>query len=241
MKSLLPMMGRCRKRKRVIETLKPNLSCPIKHVWQNDHGFRASRVRNKGVLQSKGDYLIFLDGDCLPRRDFIENHVNISEQGWFVRGNRIMMTKKLTHQVLKNKQQINQWSLLAWVKQRIQGGIKRILPILHLKRFPFRKSKSTKWFGVKTCNLGIWRKDFYKVNGLDESYQGWGREDSDLAVRLINAGMKRKEGVFATAVFHFWHQEAARDSLNYNDELLQQCMREKRIYAVQGLNNCENG
>jgi GT2 family glycosyltransferase len=74
---------------------------------------------------------------------------------------------------------------------------------------------------VRTCNLGLWAADFRAVNGFDEDYGGWGFEDSDLAVRLLNLGVRRKYGAFATGVLHLWHHENDRASEGENWQRLQ--------------------
>jgi hypothetical protein len=95
------------------------------------------------------------------------------------------------------------------VAQR-EGSINRTLPLRSLPLGPLRKLAATRWQRVRTCNLALWRRDFATVNGFDEAYAGWGFEDSDLAVRLLNAGVRRKEGAFATGVLHLWHRENDR-------------------------------
>lgn len=220
---------------KIIKLFSKTVNYKIEHVWQDNHGFRASEIRNKAVIKSRGEYLIFLDGDCIPQSNFIENHIRLSETGWYVRGNRIMLSEKLSNSILENKQNIFLWKKCKWMSLWLRGDIKRFFPIINYLNYPFRKIKSTKWYGVKTCNLAIWRKDYIAVNGLDESFQGWGREDSDLAVRLINSGIKRKEGIFATGVFHLWHKKADMARLDHNDVLLEQAIHQNRKRAIRGL------
>ena len=92
-----------------------------------------------------------------------------------------------------------------------------------------------KWQGAKTCNLAVWKDDLLKINGFDESFIGWGREDSDLVVRLINNGVRRKEGTFATGVYHLWHKLNSRDNFSKNDKLLNQAIKLRKIKAIKGL------
>jgi GT2 family glycosyltransferase len=88
---------------------------------------------------------------------------------------------------------------------------------------------------VRTCNLGVWRADLTRVNGFDEVFEGWGYEDSDLAVRLINSGVRRKEGAYATGVLHLWHRENDRRAEGENWERLQRRIRERATRAERGL------
>ncbi len=88
---------------------------------------------------------------------------------------------------------------------------------------------------MRTCNLGVWRADLTRVNGFDEVFEGWGYEDSDLAVRLINSGVRRKEGAWATGVLHLWHRENDRRAEGQNWDRLQQRIRERATRAERGL------
>ena len=94
---------------------------------------------------------------------------------------------------------------------------------------------TSRWQRVRTCNLGVWMDDFRRVRGFDETFEGWGFEDSDLAVRLLNAGVRRKEGAFATGVLHLWHRENDRKHEGRNWELLQQRIRAGDTLPAKGL------
>ena len=113
--------------------------------------------------------------------------------------------------------------------------VNRLLPLLILPDALFRKWSSQKWQGVKTCNLSLWRADFMRVNGFDESYSGWGLEDSDLAIRLIHSGVRHKSARFATPVFHLWHHENDRGRLAGNQKLLGDIIASDRIEARMGI------
>ena len=189
---------------------------PITHAWQEDQGFRAAAARNLAVSQSSGDYLIFVDGDCLVFPDFIDNHQRLAEPGFLVAGNRILMSQSLTKAILSNNADPLHWHGLHWLKARFLHDINRLLPMLNLPGQFWRKWRLRKWQGVRTCNLGIYRKDFESVGGFDESFRGWGHEDADLAIRLIRTGVRRKDGHFATAVLHLWHKENDRTQEQVN-------------------------
>jgi predicted glycosyltransferase involved in capsule biosynthesis len=110
-----------------------------------------------------------------------------------------------------------------------------MLPLRRLALGPLRKPAASRWQRVRTCNLGVWRRDLKRVNGFDEVFEGWGYEDSDLAVRLINAGVRRKEGAYATGVLHLWHRENDRRAEGENWNRLQQRIRERATWAERGL------
>ncbi|MDQ2993454.1 MAG: glycosyltransferase family 2 protein [Pseudomonadota bacterium] len=187
----------------------------LKHVWQADDGFRAAKIRNRAVALARGNYLIFLDGDCVPGPDFVRHHQRLAEHGWFVAGNRVLLSEQLTQKLVENPDALFQMTLWDWCKARLQGGINRMLPLLPLP-IVSRKSKSKEWRGVKTCNLAMWRKDFEQAQGFDERYVGWGYEDSDLVMRLLGAGVQRKQGRSLVPVLHLWHPENTREHLDEN-------------------------
>ena len=208
----------------------------IKHVWQEDQGFRAAAIRNRALVATNADYIIFIDGDCVPTPEFVASHRRLAERGWFLSGNRMMLTKTLTEKILNDKIPIHQWRAGDWLKARGQGQIERLLPLLRLPGMGWlRKLLPKRWQGAKTCNLSAWRDDLLRVNGLDESYTGWGLEDSDLVIRLLRAGIFNKSARFSVPVFHLWHRENDRSNLGENRQRLQQVLRAAHIRAAQGV------
>jgi len=169
----------------------------------------------------------FIDGDCIPRPDFIARHRALAEPGWMVAGNRILLSEDFTRRTLAERWPLHAWRRDQWELARREGAINRTLPLAHLHLGPLRKLQALRWQRVRTCNLGLWRRDFAAVNGFDEAYEGWGFEDSDLAVRLLNAGIRRKEGAFATGLLHLWHPENDRRFEARNLERLRARMASK--------------
>jgi glycosyltransferase involved in cell wall biosynthesis len=207
----------------------------LEHVWHEDRGFRAAEIRNRAILASRGAYVIFLDGDCIARPDFVATHRRLAEPGWFVTGNRILFSRELTAQVLCEKLAPERWSLAHFVVQRLRGGINRISALLRLPLGPLRRLRQKAWRGARSANLAVWRSDLTKVDGFDADYSGWGKEDSDIIVRLLRAGVRRKDGVFATGVLHLWHPEAERDRLAENERKLSDIIASDEIRAHRGL------
>ena len=89
--------------------------------------------------------------------------------------------------------------------------------------------------GARSCNLAVWRADLDRVDGFDASFSGWGKEDSDLLVRLLHAGVRRKDGAFATGVLHLWHPDADRSRLADNERRLAHVIESRRVRAEQGI------
>jgi glycosyltransferase involved in cell wall biosynthesis len=225
----------------LIESWKPQFGGRLSHVWQERNGFRAAEIRNRAIVASRGTYCLFLDGDCIARNNFVEVHRRLAEPGWFVTGNRILLSEHLTDTILREKLDPETWSYRAWTRERTRGGINRTVPLVRLPLGPLRKLRWRAWRGARSCNLGIWRADLDRVDGFDSDYAGWGREDSDLLVRLLHADVKRKDGVFATGVLHLWHPAADRSWLPDNDRKLDEARVGQRIRAVRGLSAVKNG
>jgi glycosyltransferase involved in cell wall biosynthesis len=219
----------------IVEAWKKKAGFNLRHVWQEDRGFRAAEIRNRAVLASRGAYCIFLDGDCVPRPNFIAVHRQLAEPGWFVTGNRALMSQSLTASVLREGEEPELWGLGIWIKQLLRGGINRLVPLLSLPLGPLRKLRSRAWRGARSCNLAVWRSDLDRVDGFDAAFSGWGREDSDILVRLLRAGVRRKDGVFATGILHLWHPEADRSQLPENERRLDQSLSDQRVRAHEGL------
>ncbi|MGB7256499.1 MAG: glycosyltransferase family 2 protein, partial [Pseudolabrys sp.] len=192
----------------------------LERVWHEDRGFRAAEIRNRAILAARGAYCIFLDGDCIARLDFVATHRRLAEPGWFVTGNRVLLSPGLTEKVLREKLTLETWSLGGWLGERLRGGVNRLSAILSLPLGPLRWLRRNAWQGARSCNLAVWRSDLDRVDGFDASYSGWGKEDSDFLVRLRHAGVRRKDGTFATGVIHLWHPEADRARLTENERKL---------------------
>lgn len=213
---------------------------PLHHAWQVDQGFRAGTARNLAVSRSSSEYLIFLDGDCIPPRQFIENHRRLAEPGWFVAGNRILLTERFSQSVLSECLDMTAWSPLEWLWQSMLGHCNRWLPSVYLPGDFWRKLRPKKWQQARTCNLALWRQDFERINGFNEAYNGWGHEDADLAVRLIRQGILHKEGRFASAVYHLWHAESDRTRTAENVRRLNAILTNDEIRAKLGLDQHQN-
>jgi len=207
----------------------------VQHVWQEDRGFRAGAARNRALAATTADYVIFSDGDCVPPAEFVSRHRALAEAGYFVAGNRILLSERFTGAVLRESVPIHRWRHRQWVAAWLRGDVNRLLPLLALPDGAFRKRSQQRWEGVKTCNLGAWRADLERINGFDESYSGWGLEDSDLVIRLLHAGVRHKSARFAAPLFHLWHKEWDRGQLEENQRRLNEILASGRIEALAGL------
>jgi glycosyltransferase involved in cell wall biosynthesis len=211
----------------------------LEHVWHADRGFCAAEIRNRAILAARGAYCVFLDGDCIVRPDFVATHRRLAEPGWFVTGNRVLLSAELTTKVLREKLTPENWSFARWLAERWRGGVNRLSALLHLPLGPLRRIRQRVWRGARSCNLAIWRSDLDRVDGFDAEYRGWGKEDSDIIVRLLHAGIRRKDGDFATGVLHLWHAEADRSQLSENERRLAGVATGDRVRAQQGLSSLQ--
>jgi glycosyltransferase involved in cell wall biosynthesis len=219
----------------VVAEWKGRLGRRVVHVWHPDEGFRLAEIRNRAILAAAGGYCIFLDGDCVARPNFMAAHRALAEHGWFVTGNRILMSRELSQRILSEQLTAGRWTNADWLARRFGGEINRLGALFSLPLGPLRKINARVWRGARACNLGIWRSDLATVNGFDSGFSGWGREDSDLFVRLMRAGVRRKDGRMATGVLHLWHPEADRSRLGENERRLEEVIAGDRVQALQGL------
>ncbi len=206
----------------------------IVHVWQEDEGFRVAAIRNKAIARASGDYILFLDGDCIPGIDFIDRHYRLSEKNVFVTGNRVLLTKLFTQKVLSQSMALHQWSCGDWCRAFFQGSCNRFSPFISFPSWMHIKTRSS-WKGAKGCNLGIWKSDLMRVNGWEEQFRGWGYEDSDLVIRLLKAGVRRKNARFYIPVIHLWHVQNDRGSAAQNWDLFKRREQNTPLCAVTGL------
>ena len=201
----------------------------IHHVWQEDKGFRAARIRNIAISKATGDYIIFLDGDCIPGKRFLEDHLALAGEGCFVQGKRVLLSKRLSPRFLYEDAN----SMQRLLRYLLSGDISNSHHLIRMPLFPALLSR--RMSGIKSCNMGIYRKDLIAVNGFNQDFVGWGREDSELAVRLYRYGLKRKEHPFMCACFHLWHAENDRVQLETNERLLKETMESNEYFCPNGL------
>lgn len=220
---------------RIVTEWSARMPVPLRHIWHPDQGFRLAEIRNRAIRASAGAYCIFLDGDCIARPDFIAAHRRLAEPGWFVTGNRILLSHELTERILRDGLEPEQWGFASWITQRAKRGVNRLEPLLDLPLGKLRRFRARRWRGARGSNMAFWRADLDKVDGFDAAFSGWGREDSDIFIRTIRAGVLRKDGRFATGVLHLWHPEADRARLADNERQLADVIDSPRVRAKQGL------
>lgn len=195
----------------LVERFRQESGLTVKHFWQADEGYRPSRSRNGATNLATGKYLIFIDGDCCLLPDFIDSHLALAEEGWFVAGRRCYIRPGPTERIFRKSLKIYRWPKILWFLLALTGRCNRPFQFLPLPVSEHkRKRRPNAWEKVQTCNLGLWRKDFIAADGFDISYHGHGLEDSDFVLRLIRMGVRRKDGDHTSPVLHLFHRR--RDS-----------------------------
>jgi glycosyltransferase involved in cell wall biosynthesis len=204
-------------------------SCHTAHVWQPHDGFRRSHILNQAIAAARADYLVFLDGDSLPHPNFVSDHRAAARRGCFVQGHRALVKPHAAAWFGKND---------FYRDRRHAFWQNQIAGLKNTFRWPFVVVKVKNHLrGIRGCNLAIWRDDLVRVNGYNEAFTGWGREDSELAARLLNTGLQRLDMRGRALCFHLWHPPASRAQLAANDGLLESTLREKNTRCEHGLDH----
>ena len=213
--------------KEVIKIFQTSTQLNVIHSWQKNKGFRAAKSRNKAIAKSNADYLILIDGDMVLHPEFVQDHINNSEIGYFIQGARVLLTKETTQDVLSGARENFSFFSLG-IKNRKNLIHSNFLSKIFLKKKNFLR-------GIKTCNMSFFKKDCLNINGFNEDFEGWGREDSEFAVRLLNSGTIRKNLHFNIIQFHLWHDENIRVSLRENDLILKSSLDSQSKWCNNGI------
>ena len=221
--------GSDEKTENLITTYKKKFNLNITHSWQENIGFRAARSRNKAILKSSSDYIILIDGDTILHSNFVKDHLNFAEPGYFVQGSRALLLKEETQKAIEQKN-INFSFFSSKLKNRKNSIHSKILSSVF-------SNKKNQLQGIKSCNMAFYRKDCMDINGFNNDFEGWGREDSEFIVRLMNSGVKRKNIRFNAIQFHLWHNENSRISLKENDEILNNVINKNIRWCENGINS----
>jgi len=202
-----------------------------RHYWQPHQGFNRSRILNKAIAGAWGDYIVFLDGDTIPHPNFLDDHRLVARQGYFVQGHRALIGKKAAQWFGKNALSLFRDRRRALLRGQISG-------VKNAFRWPLAFCRDKNHLrGIRGCNLAVWRDDLIRVNGYNEAFTGWGREDTEIAVRLMNSGVKRLDARGRAICYHLWHPPASRDRLSINDSFLENAINSHATRCEQGLDS----
>ena len=216
------------KTKEIIAKFQKDSELNIVHSWQEDNGFRAAKSRNKAIAKSSGDYVILIDGDVILHPKFIQDHVNNAKFGYFIQGSRVLLNQDITEQIIISKK-ISFSFFSKGVNSR-----KNSIHSNFLSRIFSAKKNSIR--GTRCCNIAFFKQDCINVNGFNNEFEGWGREDSEFVMRLLNSGLNRKIVRFNVVQYHLWHKESNRKFLDYNNQLLNNSIEKKLKVCKKGIN-----
>jgi len=211
----------------LVEAVAREAPLPVVHCWQEDDGFRAAAIRNEAIARARGDYLVMVDGDIVLHRDFVRDHARAARPGRLVQGSRALLSQAVTEAALAQGT-VDFGPLSPGVSNRLNTLRSPILSRL----FSY---DSANIYRVRSANLGCWRADVVRVNGFDEAFVGWGREDSEFVARMQHAGVVKRHLKFAALGYHLHHPEASRRMLDANQRLLDETLRTRATRCERGL------
>lgn len=213
--------------RQLINSFKKDFPTELRHIWQEDEGFKKGAILNKAIASAKGDYIIQIDGDCIMHRHFIKDHILAVEKNTYLFGSRVSLKKFYVPKVFEKKKIDFSFFSNALIKR----GRSIYLPILG-KGYKPELSMSSK---VRGCNLSYWKEDYISVNGYNEDIFGWGREDTEFVLRMFNNKVLGKRLKFRGIVFHIWHNEFSKNRLSENSELQAQTINNKAVWCDNGI------
>lgn len=204
----------------------------LHHVRQDDDGFRLARVRNLAARSARGERLVFLDGDCVPRPGFVGSHRRIAP-GVATCGRRALLSSAATDRwladVTRHPVPGPFGQMAMWARREMNRPPALVDP-------PFAAlGRPLGWRRFRGMNHGVHREDYLAVDGNDQAFTGWGFEDSDLAIRLLAAGVRLVWAGRGSTVLHLWHPEADRRCEGENLARLESVQRSGRVRATEGM------
>lgn len=198
----------------LIESYAQDFPCPLRHIWQEDKGFRLSASRNNAIRAATQEYIIMIDGDMILDPHFIADHLRFARQGVVLQGSRTGLSPAVSKEILQakaqNPQDKNAYSKAFAHKRAKSHRIGFMAYLANLRSATTRNLRKTPYIKpvVRTCNMSFYKSDWESVGGLDEGYTGWGREDSDFVARLLLRGGRLKRVTFSAVAYHIHHESS---------------------------------
>lgn len=213
--------------KHLIDSFSEQSPIPIRHIWQEDQGFRKSKILNKALAQTDSDYIIQVDGDCIMHPKFVEDHLHAAQKSVYLYGSRVNILPEAVATVFEKS--ITTFNLFSKeIKNKTRTIHLRLLSDLYQPHDGISKK-------FRGCNVSYWREDFIAVNGYNEDFEGWGREDSDLVIRMGNHGVKAKRLRYAGIVFHLYHKINSKANFELNDRMQNETIAKKTVRIANGV------
>lgn len=207
-----------------------NFPVPLIHVWHEDKGHRKSIILNKAIATAAGDYIVQVDGDVIMHKHFVSDHLKFAEPDSFVRASRAYIDKPLSTKLIK-KRSISFSVLSKGISNKFSAFR---LPALW--RLFEHRYKAHECYEIHGCNMAYWRNNAIAVNGYNENFRGWGPEDKEFIVRLLNKGYRKRFIKMGGFVFHLWHAENSRANLRNNESEFHKTIAVNREFCKIGVN-----
>ncbi|HEY4369079.1 MAG TPA: glycosyltransferase family 2 protein [Steroidobacteraceae bacterium] len=210
---------------------------PIRHVWQEDVGFRKCRILNQAILSTQAEYLIFSDGDCIPREDFVAVHATAAKPGRFLSGGYFKLPAATTAAVTESDILAGRVTAAQWL---VDNGTPRDRKLAKLqargwqaKLFNALTPTAPTWNGH---NASGWRTDLLQVNGFDERMAYWA-QDREFGERLVNAGIRGLQVRYSAICVHLHHERPYKtdESMERNRKIRRDTRRERKTWTQHGI------
>ena len=223
--------------RRVIDRLKHETGLRIKHVWHEDRGFRKCTILNAAIVEASGDYLVFSDGDCIPRWDFLATHARHARPGSFLSGGYFKLPLELSQKIASGDIVHRRVTSAAWLRAH---GLRWSPKTLKVSAGP----RLSKWLDLVTTtkatwnghNSSGWKADIARVNGFDERME-WGGEDREMGERLMNLGIRGTRIRYQAICVHLDHARGyvRQEALERNLEIRRQTRTTRATWTAHGI------
>ncbi|MBO5063504.1 MAG: glycosyltransferase [Campylobacter sp.] len=208
----------------LISKFKQNFPCELRHIWHEDRGFRASAIRNKAINSAKSEYIIIIDGDMVLDRNFILDHLKFAKKNQILQGSRVVLNESQTVSIIRGG---NVCEFKSFKSTRNAILSKLIYKSWAIKLDFFNKKDFIK--GIRSCNMSFYKSDCMAIGGFNESFIGWGREDSEFVARFLFNGGELRRMKFAGIAYHLYHAENSREMLESNHQIYLDTIKNKRV------------
>lgn len=221
----------------VIQQVRRATRLPIRHVWQKHVGFGKCAVLNRAILAASGDYLIFTDGDCIPRIDFVEQHVRFAEPGHFLSGGAVRLPMTVSRAIARENVLAGQATDPRWLAARgLTAGRGRWVLAADRRLAWLWDQITTTRATFNGGNSSVWKTDLVRVNGCNET-MGYGGEDRELGDRLVNLGLRGKQIRHRAVCVHLEHERSYVDPavLETNLARRRETLRTRATWTPHGI------
>jgi glycosyltransferase involved in cell wall biosynthesis len=212
---------------KIIEIFSKKISIPIIHSWQEDKGCRIPHSRNRAIAKSSFEYIVMIDGDTVLHQDFIKEHKKYAHQGVYIQGSRVLLQPEFTKNLLEK----NMFTKPSFFSNHSKNKLNMLhLPLISLLMSFFKSQNIAR---IRGCNFSLFKNEIIQVNGFNEDFPSWGREDSEFVQRLLNNGMSKQHLKFAGIQYHLYHKEGVHN--NSNNDILENTIRRNLLKCNSGI------